>query len=254
MFDRVTVQAGSPGGKRRETGVTGMRRRGLSWLLRALRRLPAGRSALLGGAGDVARHASRRRCRGTARPTTSRACPASPRGWKSARCAYTARPSSPVSTPQLEPGQPGQPHLGAQPQQLARARAPRPARSPARRRRSSRSRVAPAAAQPDPADQPVEPAAHRPGERERVPAVLAADRPRSPATAPSATASTRARRARRRRGCRRPSPGRSAAGRSARPGTTRSTSGSPRRRRGSWRSASSTARSKPSSPSGGSGT
>ena len=53
----------------------------------------------------------RRRCRGTARPTTSRAWPSSPRGWKSARCTYVERSDPPgppagstASSSQARPG------------------------------------------------------------------------------------------------------------------------------------------------------
>ena len=110
----------------------------------------------------------RTRCRGTARPPTSRRA----RAARAGGTAPAARTSSAARRrrrhpfhAELEPGQPGQPHLGAQPQQLARVALLDPPEvdgladvDPVR--------VPPTAPQPDPADEPVEQAADPPGQRE----------------------------------------------------------------------------------------
>ena len=188
------------------------------------------------------------------RPTTSRAWPSSPRGWKSARCRRRV-PAVALVGPRRARARPARAAASRRAAAAAgRARAPRPARSRAASPTSSRSRVAPAAAQPDPADEPVEPAADPPGEREGVPAVLAADALDRPATAPRARrrpvgvalvdveaaagpVGVGGQRVARRAGHGRPT-----------------TSGWRRRRRGSAAAPARRPRSKPISPSGGSGT
>ena len=180
------------------------------------------------------------------------ACPASPCGWKRARCrVHACRP--PVGRdPQLQPGQARQPHLRAQPQQTARAdllHPPEVQRVPD----PQPSRVPAAAAQPHPADQPVQPARAPPRPAGRNTSRAPRRCPRRPATAPPARR-PRAVRAGPCTGCRPPSPGRSAAGRSVRPAPTPTTSGWPPARPGCAASASSSAWSNADRPPGGSGT
>ena len=105
-------------------------------------------------------------------PTSRRARPArAGRRWPA---AAARPPSAVVFHVELQPGQPGQPHLRPQPQQAAGLQLLDPPEVEGVADVET-ARVAPAPAQADPADQPVQPAAHLPGQRERVPAVLAAD-------------------------------------------------------------------------------
>ena len=157
----------------------------------------------------------RTRRRGTARPTTSTRGRAARAGGTAPAGDSVVPPSVLASDRELQPGQAGQPHLGAQPQQPAGRRAPRPARSPARRRPAGGRGSRRPRRSPTPPTTRSEPAADRPGQRERVPAVLAADALDHPPQRLRRARRPRWR-GRRRTGCRRPSPGRSAAGRWAR--------------------------------------
>ena len=118
---------------------------------------------------------------------------------------------------QLQPGQAGQPHLGPQPQQPPGLDLLDP---PEVQRLADVQpvRVAPAAAQADAADEPVE----QPRTRQASGNEYQPCSPPMPSTtrhSASGAASYRRAAARRCRGCRRPSPGRWAAGRWVRPGT-----------------------------------
>ena len=83
------------------------------------------------------------------------ACPASPRGWKTARWLYVVQAGVVAAGRQLEPGEAGQLHLRAQAQQRTRGDRLHPPEVE-RVADQEAARVAAAAAQPDAAGQPVE--------------------------------------------------------------------------------------------------
>ena len=152
--------------------------------------------------------------------------------------------------------QPGQARAAASRRAAAaagRARSPRPARSPGRRRRRARAgRAGPAAGRPRRPAGPASRAPPRPAGRST--SRCRRRSPRRPATAPAGSAVVVRVALVDVERCRRPSRDRWAAGRTGRRAPRPTTSGWRRRSRGRAATASRTASSKPSRPSGGSGT
>ncbi len=203
---------------------------------------------MVGACAGDARAIPRRPDGATARPTTSRGVPRGPAaGRRRAACTSTRR--SPAGSHELQPGTPGQSHLGPEPEQapgldlvdppeVDGVAAAQPGRVPA------------SAPQTDAADQAVDPTPARQASDQEYQPCRTADPLDDPPERRRCAATSATRWST--YSDRRPSPGRWAGGRTARRATRAGPAGmtSPPRMRAS---ASRTASSKVTSPSGGSG-